>query len=138
MIGIRCVWDDAGHSVIRAYIGEAWSWHDVSESVQAVVSMMGSVQHQVDLIAIMRPTTPLPDEDTDHLLAEIYRVVPENCGVFVFVGGNPEMLDMIRAISRAKPALMGRIFMTDMLGDAYRIISMMRPEVQGFDSLIAV
>lgn len=138
MIGIRCVWDDAGHTVIRAYIGEAWSWHDVSESVQAVSSMMGSVRHQVDLIAIMRPTTPLPDENIEHVLAEISRVAPCNSGVVVFVGGNPALLDMIRAVSRATPALMGRIFMTDMLGDAYRIISMMRPEVQGFDSLIAV
>jgi hypothetical protein len=128
MIGIRCVWDDAGHTVIRAYIGEAWSWHDVSESVQAITSMMGGVRHQVDLIAIMRPTTPLSDESIDQIVAEISQVAPPNCGV----------LDKIRAISRANPLLMGRIFMTNLLGDAYRIISMMRPEVLGFDSLIAV
>lgn len=138
MIGIRCVWDDVGHTVIRIYIGEAWSWHDVSESLQAVVSMMGSVTHQVDLIAIMRPTTPLPSENIDQVIADIARIAPQNCGILVFVGGNPALLDVIRTISRDIPELMGRIFMTDMLGDAYRIISMMRPEVQGFDSLIAV
>jgi hypothetical protein len=138
MIGIRCVWDDAGHTVIRAYIGEAWSWHDVSESVQAITSMMGGVRHQVDLIAIMRPTTPLSDESIDQIVAEISQVAPPNCGVLVLVGGNPALLDKIRAISRANPLLMGRIFMTNLLGDAYRIISMMRPEVLGFDSLIAV
>jgi hypothetical protein len=138
MIGIRCVWDDAGHTVIRAYIGETWTWDDVSQSMQTINRMMGSAQHQVDVIAIMRPTTPFPAEGTDHIVAEIYRTMPLNWGVFVFVGGNPELLNMIRAISRANPLLMGRIFMTDLLGDAYRIISMMRPEVQGFDSLIAV
>jgi len=38
-----------------------WDWDDLNVAMDNVSAMMSEVRHQVDVITVMRPTTPLPD-----------------------------------------------------------------------------
>src|SRR5215213_8265083 len=88
MIGIHSNWDDDEKTVIRLYVGDYWDWDDLNTAMDEVGAMMLEVGHQVDVVTIMRPTTPLPDGNAMYNIRTAIKRLPINAGIHVMVGGN--------------------------------------------------
>lgn len=136
MIGIRCAWDDVEKTVIHMYIGDYWDWDDLKQALDEAAKMMREVSHQVDIMTIMRTTTPMPDGNgLDSIKAGIAKM-PKNVGIHVMVGGNVLLNRMLRVLSNSYDYLTGRMIQSTTVGEAYRIIARNRPEV--YDSFECV
>jgi len=134
MIGIQSDWDDSEKTVIRMYIGDYWDWDDLNAAMDDVSAMMSEVNHQVDVITVMRPTTPLPDGNAMYNIRNAIKRLPLNAGIHVMVGGNILCNRTLRMLSHSYACMTGRLFQTTLLGEAYRIIARNRPEVyESFD-----
>jgi hypothetical protein len=129
MIGIQSAWDDSEKTVIRMYIGDYWDWDDLNTSMDKIGDMMREVDHQVDIITIMRPTTPLPDGNAMYSIRNAIRRLPRNAGIHVMVGGNILSNRSLRMLAHNYACMFGRLFQTTLLGEAYRIIARNRPEI---------
>jgi hypothetical protein len=129
MIGIQSNWDDSEKTVIRMYIGDYWDWEDLNAAMDEVSTMMMEVSHQVDVITIMRPATPLPEGNALYNIRNAIRRLPSNAGIHVMVGGNILCNRSLRMISHAYACMTGRLFQTNILGEAYRTIARNRPEI---------
>ena len=129
MIGIQSSWDDSEKTVIRMYIGDYWDWDDLNAAMDDLGTMMLEVNHQVDVITIMRPTTPLPEGNALYNIRNAIRRLPANAGIHVMVGGNILCNRSLRMIAHAYDCMTGRLFQTNTLGEAYRTVARNRPEV---------
>ena len=129
MIGIQSGWDDSEKTVIRMYIGDYWDWDDLSTAMDEVGVMMREVSHQVDVVTIMRPTTPLPDGNAMYNIRSAILRLPRNAGIHVMVGGNILTNRTLRMLSHSYACMTGRLIQSPTLGEAYRVIARNRPEV---------
>lgn len=129
MIGIQSGWDDGEKTVIRMYIGDYWDWDDLNTAMDEISLMMREVDHQVDVITVMRPTTPLPDGNAMYNIRSAILRLPRNAGIHVMVGGDILTNRSLRMLSHNYACMFGRLFQTTMLGEAYRIIARNRPEI---------
>lgn len=137
MIGFRYDWDDHGQTVIRVYIGDMWDWDDLEQAVYGLQTMITSVEHQVDVITIMRSSTTPPDGDLTTALQAVIQVMPRNTGVLTMVGGNAAVNFAFKRLAATLPIFMGRFHQTDHLSDAYLFIAYNRPEASEDPGLVA-
>jgi hypothetical protein len=134
MVGIQYVWDDEEKTVIRMYIGEYWDWDDLKAAIENISTLMSEVNHQVDIITIMRPTTAIPEGNISYYIKNMATLLPLNVGIHVMVGGNILINRSIRMLSNTYACMTGRFSQTSTLGEAYRIIARNRPEIyEAFD-----
>jgi len=137
MIGFRYGWDDPEYTVIHATMGQYWDWDDFHEAIDGIASMIQSVDHQVDIIVVMRPTTPIPEGNALRHLKTGFLNLPSNTGIHVLVGANILTYRVLRKLTRRYTSMQGRLLVTSMLGDAYRIVARNRPEVLELDNCVA-
>lgn len=136
MIGIQYAWDDVEKTVIRMYIGDLWDWDDFASAMDGIASAIREVEHQVDIISVMRTNAPVPDGNIFQHLKDALARMPRHVGVHVMVGGNPLCNRSLRMLTHSYRCMTGRLFQTNALGEAYRIIARNRPEV--YDAFDAV
>ena len=129
MIGIQSNWDDSEKTVIRMYIGDYWDWDDLNAAMDEIGAMMSEVSHQVDVITVMRPTTPLPEGNAMYNIRNAILRLPINAGIHVMVGGDILTNRSLRMLSHSYTCMTGRLIQTTTLGEAYRTIARNRPEI---------
>ena len=128
MVGIKYAWDDSEKTVIRMYVGDYWDWDDLKIAIDGIADLMREVEHQVDVVTVMRQTAQMPmGSANDHLKAMIVRL-PRNVGMHVMVGGNTLCNRALRSLAHTYSFMTGRLLQTNSLGEAYRMIARNRPE----------
>lgn len=137
MVGIKCVWDDSEKTVIRMYVSDYWDWDDLNSAIEDMTYMIREVQHQVDVLTIMRPTAKMPSGNITHYLKDAIVRLPRNVGTHIMVGGNILCNRALRALSHRYTCMTGRLLQTNSLGEAYRMIARNRPERYEEDELVA-
>ena len=118
MIGIQSNWDDSEKTVIRMYIGDYWDWDNLNAAMDDIGAMMSEVSHQVDVITVMRPTTPLPEGNAMYNIRNAILRLPLNAGIHVMVGGDILTNRSLRMLSHSYTCMTGRFIQTNTLGEA--------------------
>lgn len=129
MVGIQYLWDDSEKTVIRMYVGEYWDWDDLNAAITGISALIDEVDHQVDIVTIMRPTTKLPVGNLTHYLKDAIVRLPRNTGTHIMVGGNMLCNRALRTLAHNYSCMTGRLLQTNSLGEAYRMIARNRPEI---------
>jgi hypothetical protein len=127
-MGIRVVWDDADYRILRQVYPAHWTLEDFEHIVQRSNKLLRGLRHTVHIIADGRGSGGAPNILT--LARKVNASVPDNQGVVVVVGADPNTRRNIEAARRIAPRATGNLYFAQSLEDAYGIIMTHDPAVQ--------
>ncbi len=120
-MSISVDWDDSQQATIHYNIKGEWTWLEFEAALQQSIIMTYSVDHTVHEIFDLSYSQPFPD---DSLLfwRNVMRVMPENRGYMVFVGGGPNVSSLLSVLERNTPAYADRLHSLDKLPQARKLL----------------
>jgi hypothetical protein len=80
-------WENEEHTIIRFTLRQRWMWSDVRAAKEQIDSMMGTVDHKVNLIVSNEHTNWMPGNFNQNVLDIIDNLHP-NMGLLVVVSNN--------------------------------------------------
>jgi RNA polymerase subunit RPABC4/transcription elongation factor Spt4 len=100
-MGIRVAWDAEGKSVLRVTYEESWNWKDHRIALDAINTLLSTVDHPVDLVVELQDSEPA--RATNCAVAEVTQSLHENwSGKVVVVSPSRQLAQRVLA---ATPAL---------------------------------
>lgn len=120
-MSISVDWGNAQQTVIHYDIKGEWTWLEFEAALQQSIIMTFTVTHAVHEIFDLSYSQPFPD---DSLLfwRNAVRVMPENRGYLVFVGGGPNVSSLLSVLQRNNPAFADKLHSVDSLQQAYKLL----------------
>jgi hypothetical protein len=121
-MSISVDWDDSQQMTIRYNIRGEWTWLEFEGALQQSIIMTYTQDHAVHEIFDLSYSQPFPD---DGLLfwRNVIRVMPENRGYLVFVGGGASVSSLLSVLERNTPAYVGKLHTVGNLQQAHKLIT---------------
>ena len=120
-MSISVDWDESQQATIRYNISGKWTWLEFEAALQQSIIMTYSVDHAVHEIFDLSYSQPFPD-DSLIFWRNVMRVMPENRGYMVFVGGGPNVSSLLSILKRNTPAHADRLHSLDNLSQARKLV----------------
>ncbi|GAB4573161.1 MAG: hypothetical protein Kow0077_14710 [Anaerolineae bacterium] len=104
-MSILVEWDNEDQTAIRLGYENTWNWRDHFIALDAVNTLLCTVDHPVDLILDLERSMPLPESTAWHVTRPQVRLHENWSGRTVIISPSGEMA---RALLQATPALMAQ------------------------------
>ena len=120
-MNISVDWGNDQQTVVNYDIKGKWTWLEFEAGLQQSIIKTYTVTHPVHEIYDLTYSQPFPD---DSLLfwRNAIRVMPENRGHLVFVGGGHAVSTLLSVLSRTNPAFSDRLHNVDSLQQAHKLL----------------
>ncbi len=114
--------DDTQQTAIHYNIRGEWTWLEFEAALQQSIIMTYTVEHAVHEIFDLSYSQPFPD---DSLLfwRNVMRVMPENRGYMVFVGGGPNVSTLLSVLERSTPDYVDKLHSINNLQQARKLLT---------------
>jgi len=122
-MSISISWDDdTQQNAVHYNIRGDWTWLEFEAAIQQSIIMTYAVDHAVHEIFDLSYSQPFPD---DSLLfwRNVMRVMPENRGYMVFVGGGSNVSSLLSVLGRTTPAQSDRLHSLDNIQQARKLLT---------------
>ena len=103
-MSVSAGWDNDQQSVVLYDIKGVWTWLEFEAALQQSIILTFNVIHTVHEIYDMTYSQPFP-ENSMRFWQNAIRVMPENRGHLVFVGGGKNVASLLSVLGRAHPAI---------------------------------
>lgn len=114
-------WGNSQQTVMQYAITGKWTWLELEAALQhSIISTLESTS-AVHEIYDMTYSQPLPEDSLDFWRNAI-RVMPENRGHLVFVGGGNNVPPLLKVLERIDPAYADRLHTVDSLNQAHKLL----------------
>ena len=129
-MGILVLWDNVDQTAIRAEFESKWSWDELETAISEIDSMIGAVEHQVDVIIDLEGSA-IPKDFMKAAKSLLANPQPRsNEGWRVVVGANKVMRGVYNTVKKTfSNKVEGRelLFAADLM-DARARLRSLRPE----------
>jgi hypothetical protein len=117
-MAISVDWEDDQKTVLRFDARDSWTWTEFDLAVDYLVTLVGSVNHRVNLLALAPPRfTP------GYPLSHFQRVIllfPSNVGKIALVGNTPFQRRLNNILLGIFPAIKKKVVFVDSIDEAYQ------------------
>ena len=120
-MSISVDWDDSQQATIRYNIKGEWTWLEFEAALQQSIILTYSVVHTVHEIFDLSYSQPFPDNSL-LFWQNAMRVLPENRGFMVFVGGGANISSLLSVLKRTTPAYGDRLHSLDNLSQGRKLV----------------
>lgn len=115
-------WDHPNKTIITYDIKGKWNWLDMESGLQQSIIMTYSVPHLVHEIYDLQYSQPFPD-DSINFWRNVLRVMPENRGFMIFVGGGAIVASLISMLGTISPTHVDQLHAVDKMPQARRLLT---------------
>lgn len=109
-MSILVEWDNVEQTAIRLVYESTWNWRDHFLALDAVNTLMNTVQHPVDLVLDLQRSMPLPESTAWHVSQPHKRLHDNWSGRTIIISPDGELA---RAMLDATPALAEKEALTE-------------------------
>jgi hypothetical protein len=99
---VHITWDEGLSDVIRYDFEGRWTWNEFEQAYSEAVRLFGTVDHPVDVIVNLLPSTALPRGILD-VVKRVADNAPPHHGMTVYVGQRDILQVFARAFERIYP-----------------------------------
>ena len=121
-MGISVDWGNPDKTIITYNIKGKWNWLDMEAGLQQSIIMTFTVSHVVHEIYDLQYSQPFPDESIN-FWRNVLRVMPENRGYMIFVGGGNPIASLISMLGTVAPTYVDQLQAVDKMPQAHRLIT---------------
>lgn len=121
-MSISVDWGNSQQTVAHYDIKGEWTWLEFEAALQQSIIMTFGVPHAVHEIFDLSYSQPFPD---DSLLfwRNVMRVMPDNRGYLVFVGGGANVSSLLSILQRNNPSFSDKLHNVDSLQQAHKLLT---------------
>lgn len=100
---IQPTWDNDEKTIIRHIFERGWGWTDFHQALEQASTMMGTVNHRVDVLLDFRAASMIPNGAITQVKTAYTNPKPPNVGATVVVGANSFMQALVSVGTRLAP-----------------------------------
>jgi hypothetical protein len=100
---IQSVWDNDGKTIIRHIFQKGWGWDDFHQALDQAATMMGTVEHRVDVLLDFRDASMIPSGAITQVKKAYTNPKHANMGTTVVIGANAFMQAIVSVGTRLSP-----------------------------------
>ena len=120
-MSISVNWGNDLHTIIQYDIKGKWTWLEFESALQQSIIMTLESVSTISEIYDLTYSQPFPEDSLDFWRNAI-RVMPENRGHMVFIGGGSTVPSLLTVLERIDPAYADRLHSVDSLNQAYKLL----------------
>ena len=120
-MSISVSWGNTQESIIHYDVKGKWTWLELEAALQQSIIMTLERVSIINEIYDLTYSQPLPDDSLDFWRNAI-RVMPENRGHLVFIGGGNNVPTLLTVLARIDPAYADRLHNVDSLHQAHKLL----------------
>lgn len=108
-------WANETHDIIIIRYFERYTWTELDRTIEAVYSMMESVEHWVAIISIIGEDVQTPEGNVFQKMMDIMSRMPNNLKVYIMIGrGNPLTRSLINLFFKFYPSPYPILYMNNL------------------------
>jgi hypothetical protein len=96
-------WDNEQKSIIRHVFERGWGWTDFHQALEEASTMMGTVDHRVDVILDFRDASIIPSGAITQVKKAYSNPKHPNVGSTVVIGANSFMQALVQVGTKLSP-----------------------------------
>jgi hypothetical protein len=114
-------WDNEQKSIIRHIFERGWGWTDFHQALEQAATMMGEVDHRVDVILDFRNASIIPSGAITQVKKAYSNPKHPNVGTTVVVGANSFMQALVQVGTKLSPGTLQNwdVMFANTLDEAY-------------------
>ena len=120
-MSISVDWGNAQQTIVHYQIKGEWTWLEFETALQQSIIMAFTVTHTVHEIFDLSYSQPFPDNSL-LFWRNVMRVMPDNRGYLVFVGGGANVSSLLSVLERNNPSISDKLHSVDNLQQAHKLL----------------
>jgi hypothetical protein len=122
-MSIRVEWSDTSHTILHYHLPQEWTWDQFHEATQTGQTVMGSVEHPVDMVFELDAGMIIPPRVLHNMARIMRQPSPPNVNRVVLVGGNGLVRNLASVLRTLYPVQMSRVMEAQTLEHGLRLLS---------------
>jgi hypothetical protein len=119
-MGLQRFWENDTKTVLRVESSSAWGWVEYDSFIDDLVAEIKKLDHVVHVILL--PFAKFPQGSPLPHLRRASRILPENVGKIIMVGGNLLFRSVNIALIKVNPKMSKRVIFVASIDEAWSLL----------------